>query len=109
MYRMPNFSITRWDACCAGLLMTSSFDMDGGVKHPCHVTRTPSDPTHRPVRNPRSRLLWPVLLTLAASAVMINAISHSVQLGALIPIFVAVSIAMFSGDRPGLCGRRHAK
>jgi hypothetical protein len=90
--------------------MTSSFDMTGGVKHACHMTRTPSDPNHRPDRNRRSRLLWSVLLTLAAGAVAVNVfVVDSIRLGALIPILVAGSIAVFSGGRPGACGRRHAK
>lgn len=92
--------------------MTSSFDTGRGVKHACHMTQhrsDPSDPNHRPDRTRWSRLLWPVLLTLAAAAVVINVVVDSIQLGALIPIFVAVWIAMFSGDRRGACGRRHAK
>ncbi|WP_281247625.1 hypothetical protein [Nocardioides terrae] len=36
-------------------------------------------------------------------------VADSIRLGALIPILVAVAIAMFSGDRAGACGRRHAK
>ncbi len=74
------------------------------------MTRTPPDPDHRPDPNPLSRLLWPVLLTLAAAAIAINVIVvDSIQPGVLIPIFVAAAIAVFSGDRPGGCGRRHAK
>ncbi len=89
--------------------MSSVLDIPGGVKHACHVARTPSDPIHRPGQNRRSRLLWFVLLALAGAAVVINDIFDFLQLGVLIPIFVAVSIAMFSGERPGACGRRHAK
>jgi hypothetical protein len=55
-------------------------------------------------------VVWSVLLTLAAAATVINVVVvDSTQLGILIPVFVAVSIAIYSGGRTGACGRRHAK
>jgi hypothetical protein len=63
-----------------------------------------------PDRHRLRTALWTIALILAAGAVVINTVViDGSQIGVLIPIFVAVAIALRSANRGIACGRRHAK
>lgn len=90
--------------------MTSSFDISRDVKHPCHMAGFRNEQGHEADRHRRRRPLWTVLLLVLTAALIVNAVAiDASQIGFLVPVFVAVAIAISSEDRGNACGRRHAK
>jgi hypothetical protein len=90
--------------------MTSSFDIIGHVKHPCHMADHSNEQHHETDRHRRWRMLWAIAVILAAAAVVVNIlVVNASQTGFLIPVFVAVFVALCTENRGSACGRRHAK